>query len=90
MEAILIALSALTFLNVGLSIFGGFTFGYIFKDIPLDRKTIFISILFVLAFSLGRIIFVATAGSGVGLAGTTLFLIYLAAALIARKIFRRE
>lgn len=91
MEGILLALEALTPLNVLVSIFGGIIFGYLYKDIYIDARSIFIFIIYVLAFSLGRFIFVGIAGAtGAGLVGTILFIIYVIATLLTRYFFKKK
>jgi hypothetical protein len=91
MEAIILALGALTPLNVLMSIFGGAVFGYLYRNIYIDSRSIFIFTIYVLAFTLGRIVFVGVIGStGAGLAGTILFVIYVLTTLLVRFIFKKR
>lgn len=91
MEGLLISLAALTPLNVALSIFGGLVFGFIYRNFYIDSRSIFLFILYISAFSLGRVLFVGVAGAaGGGLVGTILFLIYIGTTLLTRKFFRRN
>jgi len=91
MEGILAALALLTPLNVAMAVLGGIIFGYAFKDFYFHRRTIYLSIIWLVGFSLGRIIFVGVVGAtGTGILGTLLFIVYLIATLITRKILTRN
>lgn len=91
MEGILVALAALTPLNVLMAILGGIIFGLAFRDYWLHAGTIYLCIVFVAMFSIGRLVFVGVAGaSGAGLLGTILFLIYLVTTIIVRHFFGRK
>jgi hypothetical protein len=85
------ALALLTPLNILLSIFGGIVFGFAYKDIYIDHRSIFLFIIFVLAFTVGRILFVVTTvSSGAGIVGTVLFLLYCLSFIITRIFLRRN
>ena len=89
-EGVLISLQALTPLNIALAIFGGIVFGWAFRNYWFHQRTIYLCLLFVIAFSIGRTVFVAVAGAtGAGLVGTILFGIYLVSTLITRRIANR-
>ena len=93
MEALLAALELLTPLNILTSIFGGAVFGFAYRNIYIDSQTIFLFMLYLLAFTLGRIIFVGVASAstgGAGLVGTFLFVIYVLSSYLTRKFFRRN
>jgi len=87
MEGIIAALALLTPLNVFMAALGGVVFGFAFKDFYFHKRTIFLCILWIIGFSIGRILFVGVVGvTGTGILGTLLFLIYLSVTLITRKI----
>lgn len=92
MEGILLALAALTPLHLLLAIFGGVVFGFAFKDFYIDARTIYLCLVFTIAFSVGRLVFVGVAvtATGTGLLGTFLFLIYVVSTIITRRILRRD